>query len=91
MALALGGARAPDAFPWGRVPRLLRAYEAAAGGPLTGAERGALPAYAAAVPLFQATVAGFTRDPVGALRDDVRRPFLRLAGWLLAHPEAVLG
>jgi Ser/Thr protein kinase RdoA (MazF antagonist) len=91
MVLALDGHRAPERFAWGHVPRLITEYEAAAGSPLTGTERRALAPYAAAVPLYQATVAGFAGDPAGALRGGFRRPSLRLAEWLLAHPDAVLG
>jgi hypothetical protein len=44
--------------------------------------------YTAAVPLYSATLAGFTNDPAGLLR--ARRSFLRLSAWLLTHPEAMI-
>jgi hypothetical protein len=47
----------------------------------------ALPAYAAAVPLYFSALAGFMDDPAGPLRAAL--PFLRLSEWLLAHPQAV--
>jgi Ser/Thr protein kinase RdoA (MazF antagonist) len=91
MVHALDGHRTPERFDWGRVPRLVEEYERAAGTRLTAAERAALAPYAAAVPLFQAAVAGFRDDAAQTLRDDLRRPFLGLSEWLLAHPEALLG
>ena len=89
MVLTLDGHRAPGSFAWHRVPRLVEAYEAAAGDRLTAAERRALAPYTAAVPLFAAALDGFTEKPAGRLR--ARLPFLRLSEWLLAHPDALLG
>jgi Ser/Thr protein kinase RdoA (MazF antagonist) len=91
MVLALDGHRAPERFAWEHVARLIEEYETAAGTTLTAVEMQALAPYAAAVPLFQAAVAGFRDDAVEALRDGLRRPFMRVSEWLLAHPEALLG
>ncbi len=91
MVLGFDGDRAPERFAWERVVGLVAAYEAAAGTRLTAAERRALVPYAAAVPLYQAAIAGFVHDPAATLRGGYRVPFLRLGEWLLAHPEAVLG
>ena len=91
MVFALDGHRAPERFPWDHVPRLLTEYEHAAEIRLTDVERRALAPYTAAVPLFQAAVAGFRDDPAATLRDDMRRPFMRLSEWLLAHPETLVG
>lgn len=91
MVLALGGHRDPEHFEWTIVPRLLAEYEAAADTPLMELERTALPAYAAAVPLYQAATCGFLNDPARELRDDMGLPFMRLSEWLLAHPEVVSG
>lgn len=90
MVLALDGHQALERFPWDRIPGLVAAYEATAGVRLTPTEWQALAPYAA-VPLYQATIAGFVGDPAGALNRGFRRPFLRLSEWLLAHPEAVRG
>jgi Ser/Thr protein kinase RdoA (MazF antagonist) len=88
MVWALGNLDAPERFPWNAVPRLIEAYEATAPARLTTAERTALGPYTAAVPLYCAALDGFTEDPAGNLR--TRLPFLRLAEWILAHPEATL-
>lgn len=80
-----------EGFDWGTVPRLVQAYEDAAGTTLTEVERRALAPYIAAAPLYLATIAGFTADPVAHPRDEPRLAFLRIGEWLLAHPEAVLG
>lgn len=91
MVLALGGHREPQHFAWENVPRMVAAYEAASDSHLTQLERRVLAPYAALVPLYQAAVCGFLPNPTAALRDGLRRPFLRLSEWLLAHPDAVLG
>lgn len=91
MVLALEGHRDPAIFAWELVPRLVEEYEAAAGTRLTQSERRALAPYAASVPLYQAAICGFLPAPAEALRDGLRRPFMRLSAWLLAHPEAVSG
>jgi Ser/Thr protein kinase RdoA (MazF antagonist) len=80
-----------EEFAWESVRRLVEAYEQAARTTLTPAERRALAPYAAAVPLYLAAIAGFMPDPVAHLRDPTRQTFLRIADWLLAHPDAVLG
>jgi Ser/Thr protein kinase RdoA (MazF antagonist) len=86
MVWALGHLPAPERFPWESVPRLIDAYQAAAGWRLTPVERRALAPYTAAVPLFYAALAGFTENPAGKLR--TRLPFLRLSEWLLARSDA---
>jgi len=81
MLLALDGHHDPARF-WGHlVPLMIGAYEATAPTPLTAAEREALPAYTASVPLYFAALAGFNSDPVCQLR--AYQPFLRLGEWLL--------
>jgi Ser/Thr protein kinase RdoA (MazF antagonist) len=91
MVYALGGHHQPQRFDWAQVPPLLAAYEDASGSPFTPHERAALAPYTAAVPLFQAAVAGFRPDPAAILLDDMRRPFLRLSAWLLDRPETLAG
>ncbi|GAA5011470.1 phosphotransferase enzyme family protein [Actinopolymorpha pittospori] len=77
-----------EAFPWQRLPELLGEYEDAAETTLSDAERRALPAYVAAVPMYHVAVAGYTADPVAKLHEEAgRRSFLRIAKWLLAHPD----
>jgi Ser/Thr protein kinase RdoA (MazF antagonist) len=76
-------------FAWEMVPGWIREYEDAAGRALTGTERRALAPYVAAVPLYLAAIAGFTADPVAHLRHEGRLAFLRIAEWLLAHPDAL--
>lgn len=88
MLLALGVHQSPDAFAWHSVPRLLQIYEEAARTRLTKAERRALPAYAASIPLYAAALDGFTENPIGKLR--ARLPFVELSSWLLSHPTALL-
>ncbi len=91
MILALGGHRDPERFTWESVPRLVEEYENSAGSYLEPAERKALAPYAASIPLYQAAVCGFLPDSADALRDGLRRPFMRLSEWLLTHPDALLG
>lgn len=79
-----------EGFAWETVPRLIAEYEAAAGSRLTPREWRALAPYAAAVPLYQAAISGFTDNPAETLQDGLRRPFMRIGEWLLMHPEAVL-
>jgi Ser/Thr protein kinase RdoA (MazF antagonist) len=86
MVWALDYLEAPERFPWESVPRLIAAYEAAAGSRLTPAERTALVPYTSAVPLYYAALDGFTEDPAGKLR--TRLPFLHLSEWLLERPDA---
>jgi Ser/Thr protein kinase RdoA (MazF antagonist) len=74
-------------FAWERVPAWIAAYEAAAGSPLSTLERKALAPYAAAVPLYQNIIAGWTANPTAHLREGLRRPFLRIAEWFLTHPS----
>jgi Ser/Thr protein kinase RdoA (MazF antagonist) len=88
MLLTLGAGEDPESFAWENVPLLLEEYEAAGGARLTATERRALVPYTASVALYQAAVCGFLPDPVAALRDGERRPFMRIAEWLLAHPDA---
>jgi Ser/Thr protein kinase RdoA (MazF antagonist) len=88
MLLALGAQRTPEAFAWESIPQLVNEYENAANSRLTAAERRALVAYTAAVPLYAAALDGFTEDPVGKLCS--RAPFLQLSAWLLAHSTALL-
>jgi Ser/Thr protein kinase RdoA (MazF antagonist) len=80
-----------EGFAWEIVPRLVEAYEQAAGTALVEAERRALAPYTAAVPLYLVAIAGFMPDPVAHIQDPTRLTFLRIAEWLLAHPDAVLG
>jgi Ser/Thr protein kinase RdoA (MazF antagonist) len=86
MVWALDHLDAPERFPWGHVPRLIDAYQAAAGWRLSAAERRALLPYTAAVPLYYAALDGFTEDPAGKLR--TRVPFLRLSEWLLERLDS---
>jgi Ser/Thr protein kinase RdoA (MazF antagonist) len=79
-----------EGFAWGTLPRLIAAYEQTSGTTLTTAERRALAPYTAAVPLYLSAIAGFMPDPAAHLRNETRRRFLRIAEWLLAHPDAVL-
>lgn len=77
-------------FPWQRLPELLGEYEEAAGAPLSDVELRALPGYVAAVPMYHVAIAGYTADPVAKLHEEARRvSFLRIAEWLLAHPDVV--
>jgi Ser/Thr protein kinase RdoA (MazF antagonist) len=87
MVWALDCLHAPEQFPWQTLPVLIETYEAAAGWRLTPAERRALAPFTAAVPLYYASLDGFTEDPAGKLR--TRLPFLHLSDWLLAHTDAV--
>jgi Ser/Thr protein kinase RdoA (MazF antagonist) len=75
-------------FPWEAVPRLVAEYERAAETRLTPAEWRALAPYTAAVPLYLASIACFVPDPVAHLRNETRLTFLRIAEWLLEHPNA---
>ena len=86
MVFAMNGYIKPDlrAFPWQEVPRLVQAYEAAAGWRLTKMEKRALTPYVAAVPIHYATRSGFFADPAAVLHSE--RPFLELSQWLLTHP-----
>ncbi|MBE1609982.1 phosphotransferase [Actinopolymorpha pittospori] len=79
-----------EAFPWEKVPDLLGEYEDAAHTTLTELERRALPAYIAAVPLYEPAIAGYARNPVKKLHDQALTRFLRIAAWVLANPSAVL-
>jgi Ser/Thr protein kinase RdoA (MazF antagonist) len=88
MVLALHRQRPPGQFGWGRIAQLIEAYESAAGWRLTRAERQALGPYAAAVPIYHAAIAGFTRDSARQLRTAL--PFLSLSAWLLENPEVTL-
>lgn len=91
MLLTLGAGEAPEGFAWETVPRLLDEYEAASGARLTTLELRALAPYAASAALYQAAVCGFLPDPAAALRDGERRRLMRIAEWLLARTESVLG
>jgi Ser/Thr protein kinase RdoA (MazF antagonist) len=88
MVRALDGNADPDAIAWKNIPSVIHHYESTAPFPLSPLERKALPAYAAAVPLYFSALAGFMDDPPGRLR--ASRPFLRLSEWLLAHPQCML-
>jgi Ser/Thr protein kinase RdoA (MazF antagonist) len=85
--LALGGHRQPETFSWHIVMELCTEYERAAGYRLTVVERKALAPFIAAVPLYFAALAGFSREPARQLQTAM--PFVRLSEWLLKHPEAV--
>jgi Ser/Thr protein kinase RdoA (MazF antagonist) len=91
MLLTLGAGEVPEDFAWESVPRLLAEYQDAAGIRLATVELQALAPYTASVALFQAAMCGFLPDPAAALRDDERRRLMRVAEWLLTHPESVLG
>ena len=91
MLLTLGAGEAPERFAWENVPRLLSAYEAAAGVRLTALERRALAPCTASVALYQSAVCRFLPDPAAALRDSERRPLMRIGEWLLTYPESVVG
>jgi Ser/Thr protein kinase RdoA (MazF antagonist) len=73
----------PETFDWSSVEELVASYEEAAGWTLTGLERRALGPYVAAVPLYLASVAAFTPDPVATIRGET--PMLRIAEWVLAQ------
>ena len=81
------GGTAED-FTWNRVPELIDAYEQGAGVALEPSERRALGPYLASVPLYLAAISGYTPDPARHLLDEM--PFLRIAEWVLANPEAVV-
>jgi hypothetical protein len=76
---------------WEVVPRLVARYEQAAQTRLIPAERRALVPYTAAVPIYLAAIACQVSDPVAHLRNETRLSFLRIAEWLLEHPDAPLG
>lgn len=78
-----------ESFAWERVPAWIAAYEAAASSPLSTLERKALAPYAAAVPLYQNVIAGWTANPAAHLREGLRPSFLKIAEWFLTHPEIV--
>ena len=84
MFLAIHGQQEPESFAWHVVPHLIEEYEVAASSRLSAVERNALVPYTAAVPLYAASLAGFSNNPTKQLRD--RLPFLHLSEWLLAHP-----
>ena len=84
------GRGSAGAFPWHTLPELIRAYEDASGWIVTAAERRALPAHTAAVPLYLAAIAGYVDDPIAHLHDETRLTFLRIAEWLLEHPDVGL-
>jgi len=88
MVRACEGHHAPERFGWHIVPQLVEDYETAALVRLTATERSALAPYTAAVPLYAASLDGFSNDPARQLRS--RLPFLRLSEWLLDHPDALL-
>jgi Ser/Thr protein kinase RdoA (MazF antagonist) len=73
----------PEDFDWAAVEELVAAYESGAGTRLSSLERRALGPYVAAVPLYLASVAGFTPDPIRTLVGE--RPLLRVAEWVLDH------
>lgn len=83
LAFELAWDREPERVPWRSLPGLIEAYHQAGAVPLTDLERTALAPYMAAVALYHAALAGYTNDPGAQLR--ARRPFLRLAEWLLTH------
>ena len=87
MLLALDGCEDPASFRWELVAELLQIYEEAAGVDLTPLEHEALGPCIVSVPLYQAAICGFMRDPVADLRSDMRHSFLHLAEWVLAHPQ----
>jgi Ser/Thr protein kinase RdoA (MazF antagonist) len=76
-------------FAWNTLRELIGAYEDAAQTSLTPTERRALIPYTAAVPLYLAAIAGYVDDPVAHLHDEDRLQFLRIAEWLLTHPDDV--
>ena len=84
-----GQGRAED-FDWTYLQELVDAYESAAGVRLEQAERAAIGPFTAAVPLYQAAIAGcgFISDPAEHLRGETN--FLRIAQWLLENPDAPL-
>lgn len=83
MIPSLEGLKDLDNFAWEHIPWLVEEYEAAAKVYLSPAERKALLPYTASVPLYAATLDGFTENPAGNLL--TRRPFLELSTWLLAN------
>ena len=87
MVLRPDGRGRAEEFEWRSVRDLIEAYEEAAGVTLTVAERRALVPYTVAVPLYLAAIAAYVDDPVAHLRDETRLTFLRIAEWLLAHPN----
>jgi Ser/Thr protein kinase RdoA (MazF antagonist) len=84
MLLALRGPDGAGPWPWRQVPAMLAAYEAHAPAPLSPAERRALPAYIATVPLYFTATAGLGHDVAARVR--ASEPFLDLSAWLLGEP-----
>jgi Ser/Thr protein kinase RdoA (MazF antagonist) len=76
-----------DAYPADLLADALAEYEQAAASTLSAVERAALVPYAAAVPLYYASVAGYTADPVAELTTGLRVPFLNIAERLLTTPQ----
>ena len=72
--------RAED-YDWDLLAQLIGAYEDTRHGALSTLERQAIRVSTAAVPLYLASIAGFTPDPVRELRG--LQPFISIADWLL--------
>ncbi|MCL6442732.1 MAG: phosphotransferase [Alicyclobacillus sp.] len=89
MILVQGGYDEPDKYEWQDVERLVSEYESAAASRLTALEKRALAPYTAAVPMYQAAIAGLSNDSAQQLC--AKRHFLRLSEWILAHPDALMG
>lgn len=83
----------PETFEWDRIPALMAAYQQGAGWRLTTAERVALAPYTAAVRLYWAASVWLHEHdsearPAARLRNQAGA--LRLAYWLLRHPDALM-
>ncbi|HLH68616.1 MAG TPA: hypothetical protein VKY90_06205 [Candidatus Dormibacteraeota bacterium] len=77
----------PARYPWGRLRRLLAAYDAATERPLQQAELAALPHELARVPLTWVAEVALTGDAIGTLRRASAE--LSASRWLLDHASAV--
>lgn len=86
MVRALHGDAAADEFAWDEVPRLIEAYEARAGTPLSDAERRAIVPLAVAITLYHVAIAGVTEAPEAMARNYAG--MVNLGAWILAHPTA---
>lgn len=75
-----------EEFPWNRLSELISVYEDEAKSRLEPKEREALFPYLAAVPLYLASISGFTPDPLGHLLE--HGSSLDIAEWILSNRPA---
>ncbi|HZU17613.1 MAG TPA: hypothetical protein VFD01_13570 [Candidatus Dormibacteraeota bacterium] len=78
----------PARYPWGRLRRLLAAYDASTERPLQSVELAALPYELARMPLTWVAEAALIGDALGTLRRAVVE--LRASRWLLDHTSTVV-